>query len=100
MRGAQEAPHGQVWSNEALHSLVEYRGLHDDTQGCARVQRVLDALNKGWSRSANGNGKAALAFNVSRIAVGHTPANDVRVRCGAAHVPGVWLRGGVQRVEA
>ena len=53
---------------EAVSSLVEYRGLHDHRRGCARVARVLSTLG------------------LRRIAVGHTPANDVRVQCGGAFV--------------
>jgi hypothetical protein len=53
---------------EAVSSLVEYRGLHDQRRGCARVVRVLSTLG------------------LRRIAVGHTPANDVRVQCGGAFV--------------
>lgn len=47
--------------NPAAQELVEYRGLHTD---CAEVADVCRALN------------------VSRIAVGHTPADEVRSLCG------------------
>jgi len=43
------------------HELVEYRGLHGNCGEVAAVRR---------------------AFNVSRIAVGHTPGDSVRVDCG------------------
>ena len=43
------------------HELVEYRGLHGNCGEVAAVRR---------------------AFNVSRIAVGHTPGDSVRVECG------------------
>ena len=43
--------------------VVEYRGLH---QSCDEVAAV------------------AAALNVTRIAVGHTPSDDVRISCGGA----------------
>eukprot|EP00306_Pavlova_sp_CCMP459_P013528 CAMPEP_0185184554 /NCGR_PEP_ID=MMETSP1140-20130426/2647_1 /TAXON_ID=298111 /ORGANISM="Pavlova sp., Strain CCMP459" /LENGTH=446 /DNA_ID=CAMNT_0027750633 /DNA_START=17 /DNA_END=1357 /DNA_ORIENTATION=- len=56
--------------------LVEYRGLHSD---CGEVHEVVRALN------------------ISRIAVGHTPAQDVRASCDGAFLAldsslGRWFR--------
>ena len=47
------------------HELVEYRGLHGNCGEVAAVRR---------------------AFNVSRIAVGHTPGDSVRVECDGEFV--------------
>ncbi|KAG8464229.1 hypothetical protein KFE25_003292 [Diacronema lutheri] len=78
--GARSA-HGRLGAllaeRTVVHELVEFRGLHGD---CAQVAAV------------------AAALNVSRIAVGHTPANDVRVSCGGALLAldsalGRWFRG-------
>ena len=62
----------------AASELVEYRGLHDPRQGCARVAEVLNIFN---SRA-----EARGGVRFERIAVGHTPANTVRLRCGGALV--------------
>ena len=60
---------------EIVSELVEYRGLHDPRKGCARVEKLLDALNKHLRES-----KADCGC-VKRIAVGHTPGNSVRQMC-------------------
>ena len=62
-------------------SLVEYRGLHDPRQGCQRVERILAALSTS-ATDDGGRGGAARRDPVERIAVGHTPGLEVRVRCG------------------
>ena len=50
---------------EDASSLVEYRGLHaPGVRGCERVDALLNSLK------------------LSRIAVGHTPGNAVRIGCG------------------
>ncbi|CAE7327624.1 SLP2 [Symbiodinium natans] len=53
---------------ELLQQATTYRGFHaDDPRGCSEVESVLRAVRK--------------VANVSRIVVGHTPDDEVRIRC-------------------
>jgi hypothetical protein len=72
----EDALDGFLTRRTDAHELVEFRGLHKD---CAQVGAVTAALN------------------VSRVAVGHTPDDTVRVLCGGALLAldsalGRWFR--------
>ena len=77
---AVELPAG---SAELLHlasEMVEYRGLHDAYAG-----RYEDRHSRGATPAQVACDRVVALLrqlNVSRIAVGHTPEESVRVRCG------------------
>lgn len=75
-RSSEQDLPGLLAARPEAYGLVEFRGLHGD---CAQVAAVARALN------------------VSRVAVGHTPADAVRVRCGGSLLAldsalGRWFR--------
>lgn len=86
---AEEAEvHALAQSAELLaiaSEMVEYRGLHAEYASRYEDARVpTQRKGRRWSEVVGCERVAAVLerLNVSRIAVGHTPADSVRVRCG------------------
>ena len=66
---------------ELASEMVEYRGLHEHYAGRYKdkyLQSATSARQLGCERVE----AVCKLLNVSRIAVGHTPEDNVRIRCG------------------
>ena len=66
---------------DLVSDLVEYRGLHDPRQGCSRVEKLLDALNKHLRESKVRSTRAAAAAPPIHMLCSHLSLSHAHALC-------------------